>query len=219
MSNKLYGLLTILALVKPAFCEKVPFTGAYAGLKLGASLLEGDHEYKNATDGGKFSLRGFGASLGCLAGYMKMADNKTWFGGEISYEKKTNKTSNQMNGALGNMGKSSISLDDTLSIAGMIGAAYNPRVVVYAKTAIESTRYSFKYDNLQNPPTSFKATKRVNNFVPCAGGFYKVSDSLLIGAEYGYVIALKKISLTVNDISVTYKPAEHRLTLTARYLF
>ncbi|CAO5680578.1 MAG: hypothetical protein NEHIOOID_00284 [Holosporales bacterium] len=202
--------------------EKKPFTGVYVGGQLGGTLLGGDIEFTNTANKGKVSARKFGMLGGICAGYMKFSDNKAWFAGEVYFNTKTGKDTKVMKDPAANLSLGSVQLQNKSIFGGavLIGAAVNPKLIVYAKAAYEMASYSFDFNGLTTPTATYSTKKNISNVVPTAGALYKLSDSLLVGLEGGYVISTKTISLTFNEgYNVTYKPTEYRVALTARWVF
>lgn len=202
--------------------DNKPFTGIYAGGMFGGTLLGGEVEFTNTANKGKVSARKFGMLGGACAGYMKFTDNKTWFAGEVYFNTKTGKDTKQMQDAAAGVPLGSMTLQNKSIFGGaiLVGAAVNPKIIVYAKAAYEMASYAFEFKDLTSQPTVYSTKKNVSNVVPTAGVLYRLSDSLLVGLEGGYVISTKTISLTFNQsYSVTYKPTEYRAGLTARWVF
>ncbi|CAO4834628.1 MAG: hypothetical protein CNLJKLNK_00169 [Holosporales bacterium] len=220
--KKIRYILPFMALTTVFAEEKKPFTGVYVGGMLGGNLLGGDIEFTNTANKGKVAARKFGMLGGLCAGYMKFSDNKAWFAGEIYFNAKTGKDTKEMKDSVADVSLGTLQLQNKSILGGavLIGAAVNPKLVVYAKAAYEMSSYSFDFKGLTTATTTYSTKKNISSVVPTAGALYKLSESLLVGVEGGYVISTKTISLTFNEAyNVTYKPTEYRVSLTARWVF
>jgi opacity protein-like surface antigen len=197
---------------------KKPFTGIFFGAGGGASLLGGEHAYKIGADSGKLNMRGFGALLSAAAGYMWLTDTKAWFAGELYFYAKTAKSSKVMKN-ITNEGDVTIKNRSTLGIAGLLGGAVNPRLMMYAKAGFETGTFSFNYKNLTTPPNAKTNSTRMQAVVPGAGMLYTLTDAVLVGGEYGYMLSTKKLKASDASPVADYKPTEHRIMATIRYVF
>lgn len=219
------NLLTLLlcqiscfALHAEGMSVKRPFTGVFFGAGAGGSMLSGEHTYQTAADSGKLNMRGFGALLSAAAGYMWLTDSKAWFAGELYFYAKTAKASKTMQN-ITNEGNVTIKNRSTLGLAGMMGGAINPKLMMYAKAGFETSNYSFNYTNLITVPIKKTSSKRMQAVVPGAGLLYTITDAILVGGEYGYMLSTKKIQSSVEEPVANYKPTEHRIMATIRYVF
>lgn len=201
---------------------KRPFTGIFVGGGAGASLMTGEHVYTAGSilsaDSGKLAMRGFGLVVNAVAGYMHLTEGKTWFAGELYFNAKTTKAKKDMN-TNSNQGTVEIKNKNTFGLAALIGTPLNPRVIMYAKAGFEMGSFSFKYTNLTTTPSEKSISKRLNSVIPSAGVMYSMTDSLLLGGEYAYAVSTKKIKISDTEPTADFKPAEHRLVGSIRYVF
>lgn len=210
-------ILCVSANAEPPQVKK-PFTGIFFGAGGGGSLIGGEHVYKTATDSGKLNMRGFGALLSAAAGYMWLTDSKAWFAGELYFYAKTAKASKAMNN-ITNEGDVTIKNRSTLGVAGLLGGAVNPRLMMYAKAGFETGTFSFNYKNLATVPATKTNSSRMQAIVPGAGLLYTLTDAVLVGGEYGYMLSTKKLKASDASPVADYKPTEHRIMATIRYVF
>jgi hypothetical protein len=197
---------------------KRPFTGIFFGAGAGGTMLSGEHAYQTALDSGKLNMRGFGALLSAAAGYMWLTDSKAWFAGELYFYAKTAKASKVMKN-ITNEGTVTIKNRSTLGVAGMMGGAVNPKLMMYAKAGFETGSFSFNYADLTTTPGTKTSSKRMQAVVPGAGLLYTMTDAVLVGGEYGYMLSTKKLKASEAAPIADYKPTEHRIMATIRYVF
>ncbi|NBT84987.1 MAG: hypothetical protein EBT45_00555 [Alphaproteobacteria bacterium] len=206
------------------------FTGFYAGGTVGAAMLQGTHEYSNGTSSpaGKQKVNAIGYLAGGNLGYIKqMGDSKLVLGGEAYAAMAGPNAKKDLqipNGPI--EGKANISHKMILGAGIIIGAVMNPKVMMYTKLAYEMNKFELKYTNLTyGTVPSEKFTKSIRGIVPSLGALCKVSNSLLVGAEYSYALMGKleprKDTTVINGAQrgYSYTPTEHRVVAKIVYLF
>jgi hypothetical protein len=199
------------------------FTGFYAGGTVGAAMLQGTHEYSNGTSSpaGKQKVNAIGYLAGGNLGYIKqMGDSKLVLGGEAYAAMAGPNAKKDLqipNGPI--EGKANISHKMILGAGIIIGAVMNPK-------AYEMNKFELKYTNLTyGTVPSEKFTKSIRGIVPSLGALCKVSNSLLVGAEYSYALMGKleprKDTTVINGAQrgYSYTPTEHRVVAKIVYLF
>lgn len=208
--------LLLLAFITPLMAKE-PFTGGFIGLKAGGDLLTGQNKYQSLNGDGKSTLRKLGGSAGLSAGYMYLNAKKMLMGGEVYYDMRTAKATQTMATAIAE-GKFNVAHKNSIGVTGFIGAAANPKLVAFAKFSIESNAFEIKFTNLPNGAADVKLNKRITGFLPGAGVMYKLSDSIIVGAEYSYAV-LSDLKTKAGNLNATYSPAENRASATFRWIF
>lgn len=205
------------------------FNGFYLGAHVGGAMLQGTHTYTNGgSKPGAQKTKGISYLAGINAGYLKqMGASNMVVGGEAYFSMAGPKASLNLQIPDGPLeGKANISHKSAMGGALIAGALLNPKVLMYVKLAYELDKFTFKYTALTfQTPTSESYSKTTRAFVPGAGALYKVSESLLVGGEYGYA-KIKKMQPRTDAVALngaqrgyTYAPEEHRLTAKIVYVF
>ncbi len=225
--NKL--LLTGALLIGGISAATAGFNGFYVGGHLGLGLLQGTHTYTNGgSTAGTQKVKAIGYLAGINAGYLKlMSGSNMVVGGEVYYTLAGPKSSQnlQIPGGLVE-GKANISHKSAMGGALIAGALLNPKVLMYAKLGYELDKFNLKYTGLTfQAQTTESYTKSTRAFVPGAGALYKISESLLVGGEYGYA-KMGKLKPRSDQVAIngaqrgyTFTPTEHRLTAKVVYVF
>lgn len=208
--------LMFLLLASPLIAKEA-FTGFFIGAKAGGDLLTGKNKYQSANGDGKSTLRKIGGVAGLGAGYMYLNAKKMLMGGEVYYDIRTAKTTQTMATTIPE-GKFNVAHKNSIGIAAFVGAAANPKLVAYAKFAYELNSFEIKLTNLPNGAADVKLNKRISGLLPGAGIMYKLSDSIIVGAEYSYAI-LTDLKTTAGTLNTTYSPAENRVSGSIRWIF
>lgn len=196
---------------------KEPFTGIFLSLKAGGDLLTGKHKYETVGGINESTLRKIGMSYGLGLGYMKLTPSKVLWGGEVYYEGRSLKAKQKMATNI-DEGELTVSHKKSMGLSCMVGMAANPKLVAYGKFSLESNSFELNYQNLARGAESSKMSKRIVGILPGAGILYKLSDSILVGAEYSFAV-LKEIKTTPGTITSTYTPVENRVSANIRWLF
>jgi hypothetical protein len=227
--NRLW--LTMVSLMGASLsAASANFTGFYAGGSIGAAMLQGTHQYSNGTSApaGKQKVSGLGYLAGGNLGYIRqMGDSKLVLGGEAFATMAGPNAKKDLQIPDGSIeGKVNISQKMFFGAAIIVGAVMNPKVMMYTKLAYEMDKFELKYTNLTyGTVPAEKFTKSVRGIVPSLGGLCKVSNSLLVGAEYSYALIGKleprKDSTVINGAKrgYSYTPTEHRVVAKVVYLF
>ncbi len=221
--------LTLALLIGGVSAATAGFNGFYVGGHFGAAMLQGTHTYTNGgSKPGEQKAKGIGYLAGINAGYLKqMGASNMVLGGEAYFSMVGAKSSLNLQIPDGPLeGKANISHKSAMGGALIAGALLNPKVLMYAKMAYELDKFTFKYTGLTfQTPTSESYSKTTRAFVPGAGALYKMSESLLVGGEYGYA-KIKKMQPRADAVALngarrgySFAPVEHRITAKVVYIF
>lgn len=219
------ALLTLASCVSSYAATKGPFIS----LNVGPVFQTGKHTYTNGAGGeGKQTIKSFGGTGGVSLGYLhEPAGSKLIFGGEVYGGITTINAKKDLIITGGTMeGKVNIKPKNFFGVAMIAGMSINPKVILYGLLGYEFSRFSFEYSNLTfQTPTAQKYSKTTKGMAPGAGAMYKLTDSIILGAEYTMnlqgKLVLRKDDTPINGVKrgYEYSGLSHRVTARLIYVF
>lgn len=204
------------------------FKGFYVGPHFAVTFLTGEHRYISNLGGEGFDkVRQFGFGLGLHFGGGLMFGNRMYFGGE--FQMTTGSTSNSKNlvaegGPI--EGKVDIKRKNNLNFALIAGYTINPKMLAYARFAIDSSHYEFNYTNLSfGNSRQLQYKKKFMAISPGAGVRYLLTKNLFLGIEYQLAFPKRFTPRSVGQLvsgaqrGFSFRPMENRIFLKISYLF
>jgi hypothetical protein len=214
-------ILTGLSLLSPFYLQaedtKKPFSGVYILGKLGGVYLKGEHKITTSAGEGTTSMASFGADFGGGVGYAMLTNGKAFFGGEGYYDMYGVKANKKMM-TTQPQGDVSVQHKSGYGAALLLGAAANPKLVMYVKAGFEFNNFQINHNNTNDTPANRKSAKKTKGIVPGTGILMRLGDHFIVGGEYAYPL-YKKIEVQGSTNKYTLKPIEHRINLRVMWLF
>lgn len=178
----------------------------------------------------KFGLLG-GLSLGYLH---KFSNSPIFLGGEVYANLSNTKASEKFSvenyprgvSTISGFAEYTIKHKGTLGAALMAGSWLTPEFAPYVKVGFENTRFQPEYVETYKSSSGGYAkieeklkSVSISGVLIGAGAFYKLTDQIYVGGEYGYTsYQTKKIKGKLLDIG-NIKPKTHKLVARVIYTF
>lgn len=221
--------LVLLSLASTALSHQAfaHVKGIFVGAQGGLVYLSGTHNYntlnlpdKNKT--GEKKIAKTGMIFGAHGGYMHgLGNGKMFVGGEVYFTlSKANHKMELSTPGGPNEGKVNIRLKHSYGAALLGGMLMNPKIFVYGRLGYEHASVCLNYSSASSALTSLSYTKNVTAIVPGAGVSYRLSDRLMIGAEYQYAsFSTLRPKFPSGNRKANADLIEHRLFVKVSYSF
>lgn len=226
MKKILRGFLIYWAVLFPVYGE---ITGIFAGGHGGGELFTGTHSMGKSLGGLDKKTKKIGLSAGISGGYLTtLSGSKILVGAEVfltilGAQPSTTYENGDLSIALKVKQKGSI------GFAALGGMMINPKVALYAKGGYEINKLGITLSG--NNPFSVSEidyyvgtpsiSKEIKTKGPIAGvgGFYKVSNFLLVGAEYVHTFFEKVSPFKTSLPQYSFSPTSHRVLGRVLFIF
>lgn len=202
------------------------FPGFNVGIQVGGVQLSGKHVFVDASGNsgtGRPSAKSYmaGANLGYIF-EMGQGAFKILLGAEGFFNKcGASASANLTTDAGVGQGKFNIKQTDAKGASLIVGALVNPRVALYGRFGMETSKFQLNYQDLSfaTANKNVKYQKSYSALVPGVGGALLLSPKLYVALDYSFPIYKKLVIRSNGDlidgakVNMTYRPSEHRVLL------